>query len=282
MLIPKILERASGTFMNIVLDKCYLQGSSKDEIHQMCSQHQIIMPKVLLFEILTTKTENMVKCFQKFPKTENPVALVPNVGTLIRYETKNDKQCSPIESQFLKVRYKFNENLAKGQFTFTEEQNNVLDEWKKRTTEDTAGFIEKATVADGWFSGLSEYKPGESLDAITTAMERVAQEEDFVRHIYSEIRDEIHLAKKVLWPDPSKIDKQWILFRHLQVHLLAAIEYIRKYGKEAQEVITKRLENEYLDIDYCIIANIADGLATRDKTMARFYELLCPDKTIIS
>jgi hypothetical protein len=63
---------------------------------------------------------------------------------------------------------------------------------------------------------------------------------------------------------------------------LAAIEYIRKYGKESQDMITKRLENEFLDMDYCIIGTLADGLATRDKTMAKFYNLLCPDKVLIS
>jgi hypothetical protein len=40
--------------MNVVLDKSYLQGSSKNEIQQMCSQHQVIMPEVLFFEIMTS------------------------------------------------------------------------------------------------------------------------------------------------------------------------------------------------------------------------------------
>jgi hypothetical protein len=268
--------------MNIVLDKSFLQGSSKDKIHEMCSQYQIIMPEVLFLEILTTETENMVKCFKKFPQIENPVALVPNVGTLIRYETENGSQCTPIETQFLKDRYKFNESLAEGKFVFTEEQKNTLDEWKKITANDTAGFIEKATVADGWFNGLSEYKPGESLDPISNAMEKVAKEDEFVRKIYKQIRDEIYSTNKVLWPDPSKIGIEWVLFRHLQVHLVTALEYIRKYGKESKDLITKRLENDYLDIEYCITGTISDGLATRDKTMATFYNLLCPNKALIS
>jgi len=47
-------------------------------------------------------------------------------------------------------------------------------------------------------------------------------------------------------------------------------------------MITKRLENEFLDIDYCIIGTLSDGLATRDKTMAKFYNLICPEKALIS
>jgi hypothetical protein len=268
--------------MKVVLDKSYLQGSSASKIQQMCSQYQLVMPEVLFFEILTTKTENMVKCFKKFPEIENPVALVPNVGSLLRHETENDRPCSPIETQFLKIRYVFNEHLAKNQFVFTEQQKDALEEWKESTTDSTGGFIEKAIVTDGWFPGISEYKPGDSLDPISDAMEIVATEHDFVIKIYGQLRDEIYATYKVLWPEPSKIGKEWILFRHLQVHLLAAIEYIRKYGKEPHAMITKRLENEYLDIDYCIIGTISDGLATRDKTMAKFYNLLCPDKALMS
>lgn len=268
--------------MNVVLDKSYLQGSSKNEIHQMCSQHQLIMPEVLFLEILTTKTENMVKCFKKFPEIENPVALVPNVGSLIRYETEKNSPCSPIETQFLNIRYVFNERLAKNQFEFTEEQKESLKEWEESANEGTRGFIEKAIVTDGWFPGLSGYKPGESPNPITNAMDMVATDFDFVRKIYSQLRDEIYETYKALWPEPQRIDKEWILLRYLQVHLLAALEYIRKYGKESQSMITKRLENEYLDIDYCIIGTISDGLATRDTTMAKFYKLLCPEKALIS
>ena len=240
------------------------------------------MPEVLFFEILTTTNENMVKCFKKFPEIENPVAFVPNVGSLIRYETEKDSPCSPIDTQFLQIRYVFNERLAKNQFIFTEEQKASLKEWKASTNEGTGGFIEKATVTDGWFPELSDYKPGESPNIITDAMDMVATDLDFLRKIYSQLRDEIYETYKALWPEPHRIGKDWILLRHLQVHLLAAIEYIRKYGKESQSMITKRLENEFLDIDYCIIGTLSDGLATRDKTMAKFYNLICPEKALIS
>jgi len=268
--------------MNVVLDKSYLQGSSKNDIHHMCSQYQLIMPEVLIFEILTTESDNMVKCFQKFPQVENPVAIVPNVGSLIRHETENYRPCSPIETQFITERYVFNEDLAKNQFVFTKQQKETLEKWEESTAENTSGFIEKAIVTDGWFPRISEYKPGGSLNSISKAMELVAADHDFVRQVYGQLQDEIYATYSSLWPDPAKIGEEWILFRHLQVHLLAAIEYIRKYGKESQTMITKRLENEYLDIDYCIVGTIADGLATRDKTMAKFYNLLCPDKALIS
>ncbi len=268
--------------MNVVLDKSYLQGSSVSKIRQMCSEHRLIMTEVLFLEILTTKTENMVKCFKKLPEIENPVALVPSVGSLIRYEVENDKQCSPIETQFLKIRYEFNKHLVKNQFVFTKKQIDDLEKWKELTTYNTLGFIEKAIVTDNWLPVLKGYKPGDSPDPISDAMKIVATEYDFIIQIYDQLRDGIYKKHKALWPEPSKIGKQWILFRYLQVHLLATIEYIKNYGKESQAVITKRLENDYLDIEYCIIGAIADGLATRDKTMAKFHKLLCPNQALFS
>ena len=268
--------------MNIVIDKSFLQGSSKKEIHQMCDQYQLIMPEVLFLEILTTKNEDMVKCFNKFPIIENPVALIPNVGTLIRYETEKNRPCSPIETQFLKIRYVFNDQLSMSQFVFTDEQKESLQKWKTSAKEDTADFIKKATVADDWFPELRGYIPGQSPKPIVDAMNMIASDIEFVRKTYSQIRDDIYKTYDTLWPEPESINKKWVLFRHLQVHLLAALEYIKKYGRESQPTVTKRLENEYLDIDYCIVGTLSNGLATRDSTMAKFYNLLCPEKRLLS
>lgn len=246
----------------------------------MCSRHVLIMPEVLFLEMLTTKSENMVKCFRKFPEIENPVSLVPNVGSLIRFETENNIPCSPIETQFIKIHFVFNSRLVESGFNFTEEQKASLLRWQEEVKEGTKGFIEKAIVSDGWFPALSDWKPGKPSKPIADAMNLVATDDHFIKNIYSELRDEIYATYKAPWPEPKKINQNWILFRYLQVHLLAALEYIRRYGRDSQP--PERLENEFLDIDYCIIGTICSGLATRDATMAKFYRLLCPDKDIIS
>jgi len=65
------------------------------------------------------------------------------------------------------------------------------------------------------------------------------------------------------------------------MHLLSAIQYIKKYGKRIISDIAKYIINYRLDIDYCVIGSLADGLLTKDKEMASFYTLLCPDKCLI-
>lgn len=267
--------------MHIVLDKSYLQGSSKDEVHRLGSKYRLIMPEVLFLEILTTKEENIAKCFKKLPPIENPVDLVPSVGSLIRYEISNNQPCTPLENQFLKIRYVFNPRLAKNQFSFTTRQKETLEEWEDVTLEYSQGFAEKSVVIGSWFPELKEYVPGDSSQIIENAMLKVARNRDLVMTIYGQLRDEIYRTQDVLLPEPTKIDQNWILFRYLQVHLVASIEYVRKYGNRIPDAVSKRLINERLDIDYCIIGTLADGLATGDKTMAKFYKLLCHEKTLI-
>jgi len=267
--------------MYLVLDKSFLQGSSKEEIHQLCLNHSLIMPEVLFLEILTTKEEDISKNFKKFPPIENPVHLVPNVGSLIRYEISNNQPCTPLENQFLKIHYVFNPDLTKEQFNFTKKQRKALEEWEDHTLKATQDFAEKSVIIDYWFPELRRYVPGGPSQIIENAMLKVASNKDLVITIYGQLRDEIYKTQNVLWPEPSKIDQNWILFRYLQVHLLASIEYVRKYGNRTPDTVSKRFINERLDVDYCIIGSLADGLATGDKIMAKFYNLLCPEKILI-
>ena len=267
--------------MYLVLDKSFLQGSSKGEIYQLYLNYSLLMPEVLFLEILT-KEKDISKCFKKFPPIGNPVYLVPNVGRLIRYEVINNQPCTPIENQFLKIdSYIFNPDLTKGQFNFTRVQEQGLEKWEHCTLKITQSFVEKSVTIDYWFPELREYVPGGPTQIVEDAMLKVARNKDLIITIYSQLRDEIYKTQNVLWPEPSEIDQNWILFRYLQVHLLAAIEYVRRYGNTVRHTVSKRLINDRLDIDYIIVGCLADGLATADKTMGKFYNLLCPEKKLI-
>lgn len=266
----------------VVLDKSYLQGCSSVDIGNILQRYRIVMPEVLFMEIMTTQCDGIKKCFKKIPDVENPVDLLPNVGTLMRYEIENKEPCTPIEKQFLNnnLRYKFNDRLASGKFKFVPEDKELLNNWLEITTNDTEDYIERSIIIDHWFPELIDYKTNNSPKIIYKLMNDIATKTHLIRDIYSQIRTQIYHYYGELWPDPNSINKKWILFRYLQGHLIAAIEYIRKFGKNSKTV-TKRLENEYLDIQYYITASVCDGLATRDKKIQKFYSLLCPDKKLI-
>ena len=262
--------------MYLVLDKSFLQGASKKFIEKLCSHHQVIMPEVLLMEILTTDEKDMHSCIAKFPNTVNPVNLIPNVGTLIRYEVINKKPCTPIESQFINETFILNKN-----FVLSQEQLSILSNWEDEVSTDSFRFIQKAVITQGWFPELQEYKPGISISKIEEAMGKVANNSNFVKEIYAQIHNEIRKMDDQPWPNESTINQDWAIYRYHQVHLLYALEYIRRYGFSVPNEIKKKLENFRIDIDYCVIGALSDGLLTNDNLLVQLYTIICPKKRVI-
>lgn len=264
--------------MYLVLDKCFLQGAKTECIRDLSTKHELIMPEILLMEILTTENEeDKRKCIAKFQHEENPVNLIPNVGTLIRYEAQNHKSCTPIERYFFNERFVLNAD-----FILSEEQLSTLEKWKCEIYSDSLKFIEKAIVTQEWFPELKGYKPGMPITAIEKYMETVADEINFINAIYEQIFAEINKLDDLKWPDADIINQNWVIYRYLQVHLLYVLEYIKRYGFSSPDEINKTLQNFRIDIDYCVIGALADGLLTNDKTLVTLYKLLCPKKCLIT
>ena len=99
-------------------------------------------------------------------------------------------------------------------------------------------------------------------------MKEVSEDDDLVRHRYNQI-------KTPESPEGEIISKDWALFRWTQAHLLYAIEYIRKYGPDPN-MISGKLENEILDIEYCITGSLAGCLASRDKKIREIFRRMSP------
>jgi len=95
---------------------------------------------------------------------------------------------------------------------------------------------------------LKGFPPGGRRTLIDDAMLRVANHQT-VLEIYSRFRSE-------RLPLASLIDSNWLLFRHTQMNLFAALEFTARYGADATNVTSKRLHNDVLDIDYLIAASM--------------------------
>jgi len=268
--------------MNIIIDKCFLFGTSPKSISELLSKHRLMMPESLFLEILTSDDENHIKkCFEKFPQKENPVDLLPSPGNLMYFEKTNHKPCTPIENCILNIRYEFNPNLrGEGYKKIVKKVEVSLDEWKQNISQETAGFAQVATTVIGWFPELKEKKKI-SNNEMNAAMKKVSEDESFIKNVYSVLQKEILKNEGEEWPNPQIINKEWAIFRYLQFHLIGSLDYVWRYGKHEKET-SKRLVNALLDIEYCILGSLADALATRDKTMENFYKTVCPEKILIN
>ena len=74
---------------DIVIDKSFLHGASKDSLQSLFQNHRILMTFVNFYELLTTDVSKRAKCFKRLPKGENPVALVESIDLIRRWEFEN-------------------------------------------------------------------------------------------------------------------------------------------------------------------------------------------------
>ena len=258
----------------IVLDKCYLQGASSQEIRRLCADHMVLMPEALMLELLTTEERVRTSCFRKFPVAENPVALISHVGTLLAHERETHTPATPIAERRIDIRFSFSPRLAAGTFIFTPEQQTAIAEWEADTAGAVEEFKSRASATINWFPSLADYKPGMPPDEIENLRHAVATDRELICNVYEAIRHES-------FPPSNLLDEHWASFRWVQVQLLAALEYIRRYGANNMQAAFWRVHNDIVDMQYTITGVLAGALASRDAAVQNTFRLLCPSGQVI-
>jgi hypothetical protein len=82
------------------------------------------------------------------------------------------------------------------------------------------------------------------------------------------------------FPAPELLDEEWAFFRWIQVQLLAGLDFIGRYGVNAQPNEESML-HELLDLDYLISALLVGGLACRENRFIQRFRFLRPDGVIL-
>lgn len=255
--------------MDIVLDKSFLCGARTEQVHNLCRESNVLMPESLFYEILATTPRDRAACFRKLPDVDNPVVLIPGVGALLKFEAANRVPCKPITQAAINLRYQFNQKLRNEEYILPRDQAKVLDEWQEEIRNDVQGFKERSARLYHWFPDLAQYRPGQKSSIVPAARDVIANDEKFVRKIYDEIR---HPA----FPESDLIGPAWTFFRWVQIHFLAAVEYIRRFGPGNTSQSAKQIEHDVLDIEYCVIGVQAGAIASRDNGIISMFKKVCP------
>ena len=262
---------------HVILDKSYIDAASKDEISTLCAKHTVLMPDVLFHELITTKEESMRRCFNKFPNKTNPVELIPNVRTFLRYELSKHQPCSPLYDRRIKIVFEFNERLRDGTFKFTEEQLETIKNRENQLEQDTKTFFDLAMLVPGFFSHLKAMPFKMFPDAIEKAKQQIATDADKVKEIYNSFLAHDAPSNPV---SADCIDDNWAYFRWIQVRVLYSLNLLLKYrGKLPEEPgaeFWRHIEHDLLDADYVILASLAGALASNDNLMISNFQLICP------
>lgn len=147
-----------------------------------------------------------------------------------------------------------------------EEQNKHVENWNKEVSTAVGSFAEHCSKITVRFPELKGYQPGKNTADIEKINNRICTDTGFVRQLYS--------GQKRGWPTADEIDERWALYRWLQIRVLAALEYFRKYGERNASLATVNIEHDYRDLEYCLVACMVGALATSDKGIAtRFLAL---------
>lgn len=259
--------------MDIVLDKCYLHAVSTEKTLTLCQENNLLMPEILFYELLTTTPKKRATCFCKLPDIENPVILIPNVGTLLRYEVENQIPCKPVTKVAINIsdefRINFNRDLRNKNYTLSIKEAKKVKRWNEKITNDVEEFRQSSAIAHHWFPSLEKYKPGQDATIIEDAESHIANDKELIKRIYNEIRQS-H------FPISDMINSQWTLFRWLQINLLAAVDYIRRFGPNNTSAKIESIENDFHDIQYCITGVQVGALASLDGRVKKFLRKCVP------
>lgn len=266
----------------IILDKSYLDGATPKEIHRLCKEYRVLMSDVLFYELTTTTEESRQKCFNKFPDTSNPVELVPNVGTLLRYELNNLKSCTPLHERREKIDFTFHSGLSCAKFEFTKAQRQAAKEQEAYVVQQTQEFFELAMMISTFFPDIGGASHAAFPEKIQKAKDQVTCDESAVRRIYARLLEKNNIVNSV---HPDLLETNWAYFRWMQVRCLYSLDLVFRYNGHIPANVKirfwEKIEHDMLDCEYVILASLCGTLACNENRMIAFFKKIRPDARII-
>lgn len=180
--------------------------------------------------------------------------LLDHSGTLLKYEIENKQPCTPLSSHFLPV--------------------GLNPNWNSKLTEPQFETI--ADFHDHW-----EVTGPKAFDEVVreiigtcgrTKPEQVAFDRDTVMDVYAQLR-----GSDDRLPPPSAINEDWAIYRRLQIELIAAHEYMFSFQDDQFRIGQDRKAHNQIDFRVLVAASLAGGVATRDRLIKRYFNILCPE-----
>ena len=262
---------------NIVVDKSFLQGTAGCRVHELASEHRLLMSDALFYELLTTRAEARAQCFEKFPDCQNPVDLVSHAGVLMRHEIDTGTPSGKPSNHKEDLKFVFNSSLRELEYQPPLDAQAAIEEETARLGESVQSFIEKSATIAPMFPDLFKGNQHERDAAHLEAEAAIASPKALVPFIS---QFEPPPGEKPL-PTSESIDEEWAIYRWVQVQLLFALDaHVRYQGNIPQPLsarVYEKMEHDVLDAEQLILGCLEGAFATQENKHKRWWDLLCPD-----
>lgn len=267
---------------SIIIDKCYLQGTSGKAIQHLSSRFFLLMPNVLFYELISSDEPGRSRCFKKLPKEVNPIPIAKHIGALMKKELTTHEPSGLPSENLEEINYRFNPALSNGSYKLSDTDVATMREIEVELNSDISKLINKSSIVATIFPDLSKGSTEERKKYIEEI-------EDFIANDVNELRkflSSLELPGEATIPDKNKLNTSWALFRWLQVQLLFSLDVNNRYGDIKPSTLTAKqtikLEHDVLDAHYLISGVLQGAFATKEKKLMRFFNLLCPDGILIT
>ena len=212
---------------SIVLDKCFLQGSTKGRIHELAKTHRLIVSDALFYELLTTGEPGRSRCFAKFPQVTNPVDLVSHIGALMRIEIETHCPSGKPSVHREKIKFQFNPHLLNSEYELPEEARLAVEEKTAQLHSAVQSFISRVPLMKSFFPNLLVGNDQQQLQEREQA-ERAIAEPGSLLPFYASL--EPPQGQKAL-PSATIVTENWALYRWLQVQFLFALPFSASFQR---------------------------------------------------
>lgn len=262
----------------VILDKSYLDGSSKAEVDELAKEARFVVSAALFHELLTTRPESRARCFNKLPQTDNPVLLVERAGNMASLEMTTSSPAGLPSANLVEIYgdFRFNKNLLNLEYTLPPESAEAVEEKRLDVEESIDALVELSETVPGMFPDLTKGSTEQRKAALSRAQAWISDPTNIAEFLASLVSPEPSRP----FPNASESPEKWASIALLQVRLLFVTDlYVRYQGKLADIMspqVRLRLEHDVHDAEILALAILEGALATKELKLRRWFKLLRP------
>ena len=262
----------------IVLDKCFLQAAPWQQVCALAEEHDLILTGSLFYELLTGTEKDRARAFAKLPRKENPVHLLDNVSSLLKFEDEHHAPARDILSHTIQIRYRFNPGLIGQQYELPEEAKAALKEKEQLTHRLVDSYVARTNAVVDMFHRVTKGSD-HSRNVALREIEAELAEPDNVIAFYRSIDD-----PKL--PPADLLTPEWTTFRFYQTSLIFSLHTIHRHRGPIPVPLTSRefdrLEHDVHDAMALCTGLLANGLATNERKLIGWWKLLSAGGILVS